>query len=419
MSKLINGSFAFNYASIVGGSGMTSDQVTDTGTGNTLSYDIAYLENNSGGSSLSGNITIGTTGANTITVNSGQTTYNNAEIIKVKDNVAASIRLQCNDAGPTDLMILNTTNGAESMYLPLTYTEIGNVASGGVQIGDGTNAGATNLYGIVSLKNATDSTTYSSTNCSNVAGGLSVYKKLNVGGNIVTSGSIASGNATIRIGSNLRNMLEYDVTNDITYIDAGASVQKIGISSALNSFYSSNNTGFLNTVDAGSATSTTSSVYCAGGMAIAKKLYVGTGLFLPTTTGTATILNYYEEASSALALAPSGGGAYVFNGVAYYTRVGKIISMRIPVFTGDTLGGYMTATGAVPTRFRPITNVSYGIPVSISNGTSGIAQSYMGELLITTAGTVQIYSTYGGTGLFTSGAGSGIINDVTVTWTMY
>jgi hypothetical protein len=163
----------------------------------------------------------------------------------------------------------------------------------------------------------------------------------------------------------------------------------------------------------------TGSFQCAGGASFSKKVYTGLGLMLPTATGTATLLNYYEEASSALALAPSGGGAYVFNGVAYYTRIGKIVSMRIPVFLGDTLGGFMTASNSVPSRFRPITNVSFPIPVSISNGTSGIAQTNMGELLITTAGLVQIYSTYGGTGLFTSGSGSGIINDVTVTWTMY
>ncbi len=152
---------------------------------------------------------------------------------------------------------------------------------------------------------------------------------------------------------------------------------------------------------------------------LVKQIYVGTGVVLPTATGTATLLNYYEEASSALALAPSGGGAYVFNGVSYYTRIGKIVTMRIPVFTGDTLGGYMTATGSVPSRFRPITNVSFPIPVSISNGTSGIPQTNMGELLINSGGTIQIYSTFGGSGIFTSGLGSGIINDVTVTWTMY
>ena len=338
MSKLIGGNFSWSYASIQGSNNLTSDQVSDIGTGHTLSYDIADLESHigGGGASLTGDIVIGTTYANTISVNSGQTTYINNEIIKVKDNAMASIRLQCNDAGPTDLMILNTTNGSESMYLPLQYIEIGNVTNGGVQIGDGTNAGATNIYGIVSLKNSTDSTNYTSTNCSNVVGGLSIYKKLNVGGNIVSSGSIttgnnvgiifndsssvpckiynknavgmtfnynntdyaflnnngltlypstinlaystSSGNATIRMGSNLRNMLEYDVTNDITYINAGLSINKIGISNVLNTFGASNNTGFLNTSETTSSTDTNASVYCAGGMAVAKKLYVGSSI---------------------------------------------------------------------------------------------------------------------------------------------
>ncbi len=157
MSKLINASFAFNYASIVGGSGMTSDNVTDTGTGHTLSYDIANLESYVGSSSLTDNIIIGTTSANTITVNSGSTTYNNNETVTLKNNATGAMKWQClNVSGSVvtnkAVLILNTTYNNQSLYIPCNYTEIGNVVSGGVQIGDTTNAGSTNIYGIVSLK---------------------------------------------------------------------------------------------------------------------------------------------------------------------------------------------------------------------------------------------------------------------------
>ncbi len=52
MNRLVNGNNNYFYASVVGGQSLTSDQVSDTGTGHTLSYDINYLKNNIGGASL-------------------------------------------------------------------------------------------------------------------------------------------------------------------------------------------------------------------------------------------------------------------------------------------------------------------------------------------------------------------------------
>ena len=423
MNRLVNGNNNFYYASVIGGQGLTSDNVIDIGTGHSLSYDINYLENNIGGGSLNGDVIIGTNFSNTISVNSGQTTYNNNEIIKVKDNSMASIRLQCDDAGPTDLMILNTTNGNESMYLPLKYTEIGNVASGGVQIGDGTNAGATNLYGIVSLKNATDSTAYTSTTCSNVAGGLSVYKKLNVGGNIVSSGSI-SGVSLSATGT----------TASTTYLTgviicsggmgiAGAinSNSTINVASSVSCYGFTN--GGVNTL--GNTTDSsgllTGAIQCSGGVSISKKIYTGSGIMLPTTGGTASLLSYYEEYTMSVAFGPSGGGSYLFNGNTYITRIGKIVTWRIPVFTGtsNALGGYITATVApVLTRFCPPATVNFLLPISISNGTTGVIQSAPGMLQILSTGVVNIFSSPAGAGTFTSGNGSQPVGDVVVTWSI-
>ena len=144
-------------------------------------------------------------------------------------------------------------------------------------------------------------------------------------------------------------------------------------------------------------------------------------LFLPTSGGTATTLNYYEEFTMSVALGPSVGGAYLFNGNTYITRIGKIVTWRLPAFTGtsNTLGGYMTASVAfVVTRFRPPATVNFLIPVSISNGFTGVIQASPGMLQILPTGIINIYSSPVGAGTFTSGNGSQPIGDVCVSWSI-
>jgi hypothetical protein len=145
------------------------------------------------------------------------------------------------------------------------------------------------------------------------------------------------------------------------------------------------------------------------------------GLKLPTSGGTATALNYYEEATTSIALAPSIGGAYVYNGNVYIIRIGKLVTIRIPFFTGNALGGYMIAAAAsgIPVRFRPSSNAVFAIPIMMSNGTSGINQNYPGQLVIASSGEIRIYSSCGGSGIFTSGSGSGLLGDLLVSWIMY
>ena len=55
----------------------------------------------------------------------------------------------------------------------------------------------------------------------------------------------------------------------------------------------------------------------------------------------------------------------------------------------------------------------------MSNGTIGVNQYYPGQLVIASTGEIKIYSTCGGAGIFTSGAGSGLLGDLVVSWTMY
>ena len=166
----------------------------------------------------------------------------------------------------------------------------------------------------------------------------------------------------------------------------------------------------------------TGALQCSGGASFSKKIYTGTGIMLPTTGGTAAILNYYEEFTMSVAFGPSGGGSYLSNGNTYISRVGKLVTWRIPAFTGtsNTLGGYITATIAfIISRFRPPATVNFLIPVSISNGTTGVIQSAPGMLQILSTGVINIFSSPAGAGTFTSGNGSQPVGDVVVTWSIY
>ena len=127
------------------------------------------------------------------------------------------------------------------------------------------------------------------------------------------------------------------------------------------------------------------------------------------------MLNYYEEAIIAIVIAPSCGGAYIYNGSAYVVRIGKTVTLRIPLFTGNTLGGHMMSADAdIPLRFRPPATVSFPIPIQ----TAGVIQQYMGELRLLSTGFIEIYMIFGTSGAFLSGPGSGLVNDVVVSWSI-
>ena len=390
MSKLINGDYSFAYPNFLGNQKITSDMVMDAGTTKTLEQTLTSLESN--GSSLTGDIVIGSTAANTISVNSGLTTYNNATIIKIKDNTSPAFKLQCNDAGSTDLIVINSINGNEGIYLPFKNVELGNAVASNIQIGDGTNVGATNIFGVVSLKNPTESLSYTSTNCTNTPGGLSVYKNLNIGSSLgVASSSVFGGNMSV-----------------------GGSITSTNITDS---------------------TSTTGAVVTSGGICCTKKLYVGgnisgagnitvsgnvygsnayvTGISMLTSGGTASLLNYYEEYTSLANLwSPSGGGAWL-NSANTMTliRIGNIVHLKIKAFSGDALGGYIHNVAIIPVRFCPSGSAQF--PIQVLN----LWNNQLGLLSILSTGYTNIYATIAG-GNFSSGAGAGLLVDTFVSWTM-
>ena len=440
MSKLINGDYSIAYPNFLGNQNLSSDVITDSGTGVKLTTTLSNITNE-----LNQDLTIGTSFSNTIIINSGLTTYNNNEVIKIKDNSTGSLKLQCNDAGPTDLMIINTTNGAESLYLPLKYTEIGNVASGAVQIGDGSNVGATNIFGVVSLK---DNITIGSTNANTITvnSGSTTYinnEVITLKDNSITGLQFGSaGNTNMMVfdtsdtTSNVNlnsgtNLILKDPTDATSSTDINSSlVVSGGIACAkrfvcgnivcMGNTYTGATETTTNLVVAGTADSSstmTGVLTCAGGASIAKNLYVGTGIMLPTTGGTASILDYYERLTVFPVMFQStyaGGTTAIVN--LFLTRIGNIVQIQMPNMNINANGGSITSNPGyyLPTRFCPNTTGVIWLDFPIHTINIGSYQD-SGTLSINTTGQILIYKSnivpYFGIGL-----GSGITSNTNITY---
>jgi hypothetical protein len=124
------------------------------------------------------------------------------------------------------------------------------------------------------------------------------------------------------------------------------------------------------------------------------------GLILPTSGGTGTLLNYYEEGSFTLTLTPAGTGGSAGTGTVYFTRIGKIVFWNlynqgggITCTTGST-AGVITLSG-IPTRLLLLAG-HYGGGVARVQ-TSGTISSTFGWLDLISSGQFLYTSPSGGT----------------------
>ena len=390
MSRSINGRYTLAYPNLLGFQELTSDSITDKTTGHTVFYDITDLETHS---SLGNDLTLGTTNANTININSGSTTYNNNEIISLKSNSTGAMQWQClNVSGSVvtnkAVLILNTTYNNQSLYIPCNYTEIGNVASGGVQIGDGTNAGSTNIYGIVSLKNATDSSSYTSTNCTNIAGGLSVYKALNVGGNITSLGTLNIG-AVSSSGT---------ITTGTLSSGGVSSTSGISVSSLTDS-----------------TSTSTGSIITAGGVGIAKNLYVGGSLNLTgalvipslTTSGAVNCGQIVSSGSiSGTTITGTGNLTVGANGITCgnITNSGVILASNTTESTTTSTGAIICSGGVAIAKNLNVGGVITAL--GLNTGSNTIYGGAFNTANNMTCGSITNSGNYGGSGFINIGTNS-------------
>jgi hypothetical protein len=101
-----------------------------------------------------------------------------------------------------------------------------------------------------------------------------------------------------------------------------------------------------------SSSTTTGAIVTAGGVAIGKKLYVGTGIYLPTAGGTTSQLDYYEEYT----LTTNFTGPCTLSNVEIKcVRNGKTVTISAKPATGtSTTATYFSSSSALKSTFRPI-----------------------------------------------------------------
>jgi len=109
-------------------------------------------------------------------------------------------------------------------------------------------------------------------------------------------------------------------------------------------------------------------------------------LFLPSSGGTPSALNHYEEYFNNSA---TWGGAIVAGAASSYrlTRIGNIVHMSSPtlLFTADAASAITLSGGSlIPSRFRPVTSTFFTIIVQD-------AAVSLGSLEIAINGEINIY----------------------------
>lgn len=116
----------------------------------------------------------------------------------------------------------------------------------------------------------------------------------------------------------------------------------------------------------------TGAVVIQGGVSIAKTLYSGLGLVLPSTDATGVVLlDYYETVSTAATF--TGPFNSPVNVNLRITRIGAMVTVTFPQITGTcTVATTATGTSAIPTRFSPPSGGRYTAP--IQNSGSPVAQ---------------------------------------------
>lgn len=161
------------------------------------------------------------------------------------------------------------------------------------------------------------------------------------------------------------------------------------------------------TTDASS--STTGSIRTSGGCGIALKLYVGTGIYLPTSSGVASEFNSYQSSQSH-STKFSGPWAVDPDGDVKVTADNKRVTLDFgELLSSATIASSITMNTVLPSKWRPRGNKTFHFPVQDN------ATNFNGAIVIASStGAVTIYKDITLTGF--TGAGNTGFKGCSVTY---
>ena len=175
------------------------------------------------------------------------------------------------------------------------------------------------------------------------------------------------------------------------------------------------NSVFTGTVTMNNATQSTSNttggLILAGGLGCNKNIYCN-GLYLPTSGGTKSDFNYYEESVSlSTTFQANGSGGTTTTITQYLTRIGNICFLFCPTIRINANGyDIVSSTTIIPARFRPTSEQTNNIQ-TVNIG------SYLdtGGMVIGTTGSMRLYKSNTSPS-FSVGTNSGTTEGQTFMW---
>jgi hypothetical protein len=135
-------------------------------------------------------------------------------------------------------------------------------------------------------------------------------------------------------------------------------------------------------------------------------LNVGGNVVLPTSEGSASNLNYYEEGTHSTNW--TGIWASPIAGNIKYVRIGKVVTLTFPEVLGTSVEGatFVTAVTVLPSRLRPTTSATaYFIPCILVQDGSSFAGKF--AISSSTGGMAFTNTTEGDWSLGTTGTTEG------------
>lgn len=178
-------------------------------------------------------------------------------------------------------------------------------------------------------------------------------------------------------GSNLLSVLNTQISTPNQFVSTRATNQLVlgsGNTATINAASLAGNR--IYTIPDTSADS--SFVMTASDQTISGVKTFSSGILLPTSGGTPSSLDYYEQGTHASTFT---GGTFTSGTITLnFTRVGNVVTMRWPAIQGAATANIVNNT-ALPTRLRPGTVQAFTIqgqanssitPIQVSVGTTGI-----------------------------------------------